>query len=579
MARARPPIRPDGVRYWIDERPPWSMSLLLAIQQIAFLGSVMTLPVVLGRAAGLDASAEANLIALTMLAAGVGVMLQALDRYGIGAGLFAPMHTSGAAFPASLAAVQVGGLGLAFGMMSVIGLVQLLVGRLLPGLRALFPVEIAGLTVFILGISLGLVGLESILGTDVSTQGRRASAPETYLVGLVTLAVIIGLNAWTKGLGRAFSVFVGLLVGQSLALALDLVPSADLHAIADAAIFAPPQLGQFGWSFDWTLLPDFVIVGLALSFNCFGVLTIAQRANDAGWRSPDIQSVSRGLVAEGLTNVLASVINAVTQTSSGGAVGLSQASGITSRVVAFVLGGLFILLAFFPPITQLWSALAAPVIGAVLMFIGAFVALTGLKILTSRLLDNRKIITLGIALIVGLGQDSLLAGLQAIPSELDSVFATSLSVTVVTAVLLNLLFRIGSKQRLAHEIAITEDWQQHLNQLVWHLGRQWGARPEVVSRLEHASTELIELLLAQGLIASDARIDIATQFDEYHCQLTLNYRGEAVQLSSERPDPETLLERPDAVHQLAGYLIQRLADSVHVVRHDEQVNIQLQFQD
>lgn len=26
MAQARPPIRPDGVRYWIDERPPWSMS-------------------------------------------------------------------------------------------------------------------------------------------------------------------------------------------------------------------------------------------------------------------------------------------------------------------------------------------------------------------------------------------------------------------------------------------------------------------------------------------------------------------------------------------------------------------------
>jgi len=48
---------------------------------------------------------------------------------------------------------------------------------------------------------------------------------------------------------------------------------------------------------------------------------------------------------------------------------------------------------------------------------------------------------------------------------------------------------------------------------------------------------------------------------------------------SERPDPETLLERPDAVHQLAGHLSQRLADSVRVVHHGEQVNIQLQFQD
>jgi NCS2 family nucleobase:cation symporter-2 len=575
MARVRQPIRPDGVRYWIDERPPWSMSLLLAVQQIAFLGAIMTLPVVLGRAAELDAGAEANLIALTMLAAGVGVMLQALNRYGIGAGLFAPMHTSGAAFPASLAAVQIGGLGLAFGMMSLIGLVQLLVGQLLPRLRAWFPVEIAGLTVFILGISLGLVGLESMLDRQAAPQ----SGPAPILVGLLTLAVIVALNVWTTGLGRAFSVFIGLLVGQSLALALELVPKSELQAISEVALFAAPELGQFGWSLDWRLAPDFVIVGLALSFNCLGVMTVAQRANDAGWRSPDILSIHRGLRAEGLTNIFASLINGVTQTSSGGAVGLSQASGITSRVVAFVLGGLFVLLAFFPPITQVWSALATPVIGAVLTFIGAFVALTGLKIMTSRLLDNRKIITLGIALIAGLAHESLLSGLENIPSQLESVFATSLSVTVVTAVLLNLLFRIGSKQRLVHELLIAGNWPSELNQLVWHLGRQWGARPEVVSRLEHASNELIELLLAQEVIEPGARIGIATRFDEFDCVLTLSYCGEAIELASERPDPEALLDQPDAVHQLAGYLIQRLADSVRFTQLGERPQIQLHFQD
>lgn len=50
-----------------------------------------------------------------------------------------------------------------------------------------------------------------------------------------------------------------------------------------------------------------------------------------------MQGVSRGLVAEGLTNIAGSFINGVTQTPSGGAVGLTQASGITSRIVAFVL--------------------------------------------------------------------------------------------------------------------------------------------------------------------------------------------------------------------------------------------------
>jgi NCS2 family nucleobase:cation symporter-2 len=219
------------------------------------------------------------------------------------------------------------------------------------------------------------------------------------------------------------------------------------------------------------------------------------------------------------------------------------------------------------------------VIGAVLTFIGAFVALTGLKIMTSRLLDNRKIITLGIALIAGLAHESLLSGLENIPSQLESVFATSLSVTVVTAVLLNLLFRIGSKQRLVHELLIAGNWPSELNQLIWHLGREWGARPEVVSRLEHASNELIELLLAQEVIEPGARIGIATRFDEFDCVLTLSYCGEAIELASERPDPEALLDQPDAVHQLAGYLIQRLADSVRFTQLGERPQIQLHFQD
>jgi xanthine permease XanP len=70
-------IRPDGIKYWVNDKPPITLALMLAIQQIAFLGAIMTLPVVLGRAAGLDAAGEASLVQLTMITAGIGVVLQA----------------------------------------------------------------------------------------------------------------------------------------------------------------------------------------------------------------------------------------------------------------------------------------------------------------------------------------------------------------------------------------------------------------------------------------------------------------------------------------------------------------------
>lgn len=575
MSLKQKPVKPDDIHYWVNDRPPMSLAFLLAVQQIAFLGSIMTLPVVLGRAAGLDIAGEANLVALTMIAAGVGVILQALNRHGVGIGLFAPMHTSGVAFPAALAAVKMGGLGLAFGMMTIAGLVQVAASRAMPRLRAFFPVEIAGLTVFSLGFGLGLLGLKGILGVDTEWEGM----PSSYGLGLFTLAIIITMNVWAKGMGQAFSVFIGLCIGQLLAWYMGMLPQHPLDEGAAIDFFAVPAIGQFGWSLDWRLLPDFIIVGIALSFNCFGVLTIAQRANDAAWRRPDMDGIGRGLMAEGLTNIFGSLINGVTQTASGGAVGLAQASGITSRVVAFVLGGLFILLAFFPPVAIIWSALSPAVIGAVLMFVGVFITLGGIKIMTSRLLDNRKIITLGVALVAGLGHDILLVNVLGLPSFFDSIFATSLSITVLVAVALNAVFRVGSKKKSEHNIKLDENWPEHVNRLIWHLGHEWGARPESVARLEHAANELVDVIKGQGLIAAPERIFISARFDEYSCTLMASYQGEGFELADHPPTPEQMMENPEAVSNMAGYLIRRLADNVKLQCTGGEIKVLMHFND
>ncbi len=578
MTQLSKKIKPDGIRYWVEDRPPFALSLMLALQQVAFLGSLMTLPVVLGRAADLGVTEVASFVTLTMIGAGIGVMLQALNRFGIGVGLFVPTHTSSVAFPAALAAVKMGGLGLAFGMMSVAGLVQVGANRIIPRLRAFFPVEIAGLTVFMLGSGLGLVGLKNFLCIGTELQ----SAPAGYVVGFFTLTVIVVLNIWTKGLGRAFSVFIGLIAGQALAYQQGLIPSEAIQGIFSAAPFAIPSIGKFGWSFDWRLVPDFVIVGLALSFNCFGVITIAQRANDSGWKRPDMDGVGRGLLAEGLTNIACSAINSVPQTASGGAVGLAEASGITSRIVAFVLGGLFIILAFFPAIAMIWITLSPAVIGAVLIFVGSFITIGGLKIMASRLLDSRKTISLGIAIIAGFGHDTLLLQqdhLPNLPKELDSIVATSLSITVLVAVLLNALFRLGSKKKLRHKIALDSDWPNSVNRLIWHLGHQWSARPEVVARMDHATNELIDVITGHNLIEGEATVDINVAFDEYGCTLKVYYCGEGFHLPTKRPDPEDLLDNPDAVRNMAGYLIRRLADNVKIDSCNNTTSVSLHFKD
>lgn len=575
MSTNTEPVRPEGIAYWLDERPPLSMTIFAALQQLAFLGAIMTLPVLLAHQAGLDDAGAAGLVSLTMIGAGCGVILQALNRSGVGIGLFSPMHTSAVAFPASLAAVKMGGLDLAFGMMLVAASVQLAVSRVLSRLRPFFPVEIAGLIVLILGLGLGLIGLRAFLAVDTPFEGDI----RTFQVGFLTLTTIIVCNIWGRGRLHAFAVFIGLLVGQLFAVTTGVVNAALVDDIFQVPLFALPPVAQFGWEFRWSLVPEFMIVGLALSFNCFGVLTVAQRANDAAWKRPDLPGISRGLLAEGLTNAFCALINGVAQTASGGAIGLAQASGVTSRIVAFVLGGLFIVLAFFPPFAAFWISLSPPVIGAVLMFVASFIIVGGIKIITSRLLDTRKIVTIGLSLILAIGHDAVLTAHFGRPEgTVLSPLANTVTVALLVAITLNALFQLKVQKSVARTIDLAEQWQQTASELIWHLGHQWGARPEVIRRLDHGLHELLDAIYAYNL-STEPVVALRATFDEYRCRIQVSYQGQPLLIPAVRPDPEELLHAPDGFQALAGFLVGRLADDVRVETRNATSIVSMTFND
>jgi NCS2 family nucleobase:cation symporter-2 len=554
------------------------MTIMVAVQQLAFLASIMTLPVLLARQAGLDSAGAAGLVALTMMAAGCGVILQALNRGGIGIGLFSPVHTSAIAFPASIAAVKMGGLDLAFGMMAVAAFIQLAASRVITRLRPFFPVEIAGLIVLMLGIGLGLLGMRALLALDTPLQDE----PRTLLTGVLTLSVIVAVNVWGHGKIKPFAVFVGLLVGQFFAVSQGVVNESLTEEIHRVPFFALPPVGHFGWSFSWEMMPHFILLGLALSFNCFGVLTIAQRANDSGWKRPDMEGIKRGLLAEGITNTICSLINGVTQTTSGGAIGLAQASGVTSRVAAYVLGGLFLVLAFFPPFAAFWISLSMPVIGAVLMFVASFIIVGGIKIITSRLLDSRKVITIGLALIVGVGHDLLHMADDGSESVLFSPMSTTVAAALLVAIGLNALFRINIHKSVIKKIVMDDAWPQKLNKTLWHLGHLWGARIEVIRRLHHAVHELLDAVYAYELMDidhDDPSVQLKAFFDEYFCRISVVYTGRRLIIPDKRPDPETVFNEAQGGQALAGFLVKHLADDVKVKHRNGECTVTMKFAD
>jgi len=66
-------------------------------------------------------------------------------------------------------------------------------------LCAVFPPEVSGLVIFMIGLSGGIAGRLSLLGPHAAPM-----LPADWIVGIVTLGTMIALNVWGKGPASMF---------------------------------------------------------------------------------------------------------------------------------------------------------------------------------------------------------------------------------------------------------------------------------------------------------------------------------------------------------------------------------------
>ena len=204
--------------------------------------------------------------------------------------------------------------------------------------------------------------------------------------------------------------------------------------------------GGFQLAFSIGLAPDFFVAALACALRAVGDLTTCDKINDSDWVRPDLVAIRRGIVADGLGTVIAGALGTIGLNTFSGSIGLSVATGITSRAVGLAIGAIFVILSLLPPFSALLVAIPQQVTGGVLIFAAGFIVINGIQVMTSRLLDNRKIIMIGTALVCGLSRDLYPAFYGALPSWAIGAVGSDLVVTLGVAILLNVLFRIGIRR-------------------------------------------------------------------------------------------------------------------------------------
>jgi uric acid transporter len=169
-------------------------------------------------------------------------------------------------------------------------------------------------------------------------------------------------------------------------------------------------------------------------------------------RPADRKTVANGLRADTLsTAVSGGLLNGFPVSAFAQNVGLVALTGIKSRFVVAVSGGILLVLGFFPQVGAVVAALPLPVLGGAGLALFGSVAASGIRSLSAVHYEGNQNLVI-VALSIGMGVIPIAVPdfYDEFPSWFQTIFDSGISAAAVTAVLLNILFNVlGRKDNVA----------------------------------------------------------------------------------------------------------------------------------
>jgi xanthine permease XanP len=422
-------------------------------------------------------------------------------------------------------------------------------------------------------VELGLIGVRDLLA--VSEQGGPGF--RTHLaVAWLTLAVMVGLAVWGRGLPRLLASSAGIAVGLAASGFLGLVPDEAWRRLAAAPLATVPVPAVAGLAFPPDLVPAFLIAAVAATLRTAGVVTTCQKINDADWKRPDLASIRGGVIADGAGCALGAALGTMGMSTAPSLVGVSHGAGATSRAIAFACAAILAGLALVPKFAALFLLLPEAVIGATLVFTASFMVASGIEIIISRNLDARATIVVGVSTLVALARAVVPGYFAALSGPLlQAVTGSMLSLGVVTALLLNGLFRLGATRRLAITFESTPASLETLERTFRARATAWRLPAELVDRAAAVTREVVGHIEEAGLAHGGAEARIAGDAEEL--TITILYSGAPLVLPHTAVRRRPLLEERAFSYSLADLLTAVHPDRMTASVRGERVAITIAF--
>ena len=357
-----------------DERLTWPRTIGVGVQHIAAMfGATFLVPIITGFPP-----------TTTLLFSGIGTLLFLIITQNK-----VPSYLgSSFAFLAPIAAAQTGGgMSAALGGVVVTGLILAAVGLIvrqagIGWINWLLPPVVTGTIVMVIGLNLA-----------GAAKNNFVAGP---MVAIITLASIGVVSAVSRGFLNRISIFVGLIIGYVVALAMGDVKT---DAISSASWVALPSFTTP--TFDSKAIVLFLPVVLVLIAENVGHVKSVSAMTG---KNLDDQ-MGNALMADGLATTLAGAGGGSGTTTYAENIGVMAATRIYSTAAYWVAGVGAILLSLSPKFGAVLSATPAGVLGGVGVALYGMIGILGAKIWIENKVDFGNSTNLFIAattLIIGI---------------------------------------------------------------------------------------------------------------------------------------------------------------------------------
>ncbi len=474
-------------RYEAHENPALPASLGLAAQ-FSVIASVTLLvtPVVVAKASGRDDSYLVWMVFASLLVAGISTLVQVRRMGPVGGGAVLPMFTAAFSIPFCISAVVDGGPATLAALVIVCGIGQILISKWLFVLRRIVTPTVGGTVLMILSITLASV-VPRLL-----PEASAAGTAGANLTALATLGVIAALILRGSAVLRLWGPVVGIIVGCAVAAVFGLY---DTGKIIEAPwVGVPgdwPGLGlDFGIPF-WTLLPAFLFLSVIISIQANGESIAQQRAARRDGRAVDFREVQGALAGTGAANLLAGIAGTVPHIINPGTVAYTRTTGVASLRVGYLIGAIFIAVAFLPKVSGLLSAIPGPVMAGYLIVLSAYLFVDGAQAVIQTEQNRQKIVVAGVCFWIGAAFQFGLFSLSDIGAVWGTLIQSGITTGGVAAIVMILYLEFTNPRRMRFRSKLHISALAELNEFITRFADRRGWDDAMKERLSAVVEETL----------------------------------------------------------------------------------------